>query len=249
MIPIRDHNPSNRFPLVTWILIAINVVVFISHWPLFTESYILNAFYENYALIPVQVSVHALVLPFFTSMFLHGSFLHLAGNMLFLWIFGDNLEDRLGHFLYLLFYLAAGFVAGFMQYVSAPYSDIPVVGASGAIAGVMGGYLLLYPKARVDILLIFIIFFRIIPIPAWLALCIWFILQIFGVIGSDANSGGVAYMAHAAGFAAGAVMVLPIIIMQGGIKHWNRTQGRPPHPEAKYRKRKTQIPSVKLRDK
>ena len=114
---------------------------------------------------------------FVTSMFLHGGCLHLAGNMLFLWIFGDNVEDELGHWRYLGFYIAAGVAAALAQYVMDPGSMIPTVGASGAIAGVMGAYLLLFPKAKVDILLIFIIFFRIFPIPAWIMLAVWFAMQ------------------------------------------------------------------------
>ena len=149
-------------------------------------------------------------------MFLHGGLLHLAGNMLFLWIFGDNMEDEMGHVGYLLFYLASGIGAGMAHVLAAPYSAVPTVGASGAIAGVMGGYLLLFPKARVDILFIFIVFFRIFTIPAWIMLALWFGLQIFGGAGANPDEGGVAYWAHAGGFVVGALLTLPVFFRKGG---------------------------------
>lgn len=247
MFPIRDHNPSGGTPYVTYALIAINVVVFISYWPLFSDPRALHLFFANWAMVPALVTQDGTYASLFTSMFLHGGWMHLAGNMLFLWIFGDNLEDEMGHLGYLGFYLAAGVGAGLAQVLSAPYSQIPTVGASGAIAGVMGGYLLLFPKARVDVLLIFIIFFKIIPVPAWIMLGIWFAIQLFSGIGADATSGGVAYWAHAGGFIVGLVLTLPLFLRHGGARYWHRTDGHPPHPAAKYTYQRSNIPKVRRR--
>ena len=178
-------------------------------------------------------------------MFMHGGFMHIAGNMLFLWIFGDNLEDEMGHAKYLGFYILCGFAAAFAQYIAAPQSRIPMVGASGAIAGVMGGYLLLFPKARIDVLFIFIIIFKVIPFPAWLMLGIWFALQIFGGLGAAAEAGGVAYLAHAGGFIAGLILTYPLWRKRGGTKFWVRTEGHPPHAEAQYKFQNSRVPTVR----
>ena len=201
MFPIRDHNPSGRTPFVTYALMAINIVVFLSYVDMGDRA--LSYFYWDYALIPAEVSAGEGITGVFTSMFLHGGFLHLAGNMLFLFIFGDNIEDEMGHLPYLGFYLACGLAAAVLQWASAPQSMVPVVGASGAIAGVMGGYLLLYPRAKVDILLIFIVFFKVLPLPAWIMLGLWFGMQLFGGFSTPGDGGGVAYWAHAGGFVAG----------------------------------------------
>lgn len=169
--------------------------------------------------------------------------MHLIGNMLFLYIFGDNVEDEMGHVPYLVFYLAAGIIAGLVQVIAAPGSDVPTVGASGAIAGVMGSYLLLFPRARVDILLILVIFIRIFPIPAWIMLAVWFGMQFVGGIGADLAAGGVAYWAHAGGFAAGIALTLPLWLKRGAVGFWRRTDGHPPHPEATYAP--SRIPKVR----
>jgi membrane associated rhomboid family serine protease len=202
-------------------------------------------FFNDWAMIPARVadgdSYHTLL----TSMFLHGGLMHLGGNMLFLWIFGDNLEDALGHVGFLLFYLACGVGADYAQLMANPDSTIPTVGASGAIAGVMGGYLLLFPKARVDVLVIFIIFFRVFAVPAWLMLALWFGIQLFSSVGSDLSSGGVAYWAHAGGFVIGLVLALPYWVRRGGPGLWKRTHGHPPHPEADYTA--SRIPIVRKR--
>ena len=247
MFPIRDHNPSGRTPYVTYTLIAINVIVFISYWPLFDDPRALYRFYYEWAMTPRLVTEQGAYGGLFTSMFLHGGFMHLAGNILFLFIFGDNIEDEMGHVPYLLFYLAAGLGAGAAHVLSAPYSQVPTVGASGAIAGVMGSYLLLYPKAKVDIFLFFIIFFRILPIPAWLMLCLWFGLQLFNGVGADPESGGVAYWAHAGGFIIGLALTIPLFLRRGGARFWARTEGHPPHPEAEYKIGRTRIPVVRRR--
>ena len=245
MFPIRDHNPSDQTPYVTYVLIAANIVVFVLYWPLFSDPRALDQFFGAWALVPENVAdgrnIHGLV----TSMFLHGGVLHLAGNVLFLWIFGDNLEEEMGHLGYLLFYLASGVAAGLAHVIAAPWSPVPTVGASGAIAGVMGAYLLFYPKARVDVLFIFIIFFKIFPIPAWVMLGVWFAMQIFNGAGADLSTGGVAYWAHAGGFLIGLVLALPLWLKRGGTGFWSRTKGHPNHPEAQYRLHQSRIPRVR----
>lgn len=245
MFPIRDHNPSGRTPYVTYALIALNVAIFLGYWTAFADERALTQFLDSYAMIPAKVTRSGDYGGLVTSMFLHGGLLHLGANMLFLWIFGDNLEDRMGHLPYLAFYLACGIAAGLTHVLAGPMSQVPTVGASGAIAGVMGGYLLLFPRARVDILLIFIIFFRIITIPAALMLALWFALQVFAGFGSDPDQGGVAYWAHAGGFVAGLLLTLPLFLRLGGRRFWAETQGLPPHPQAQYRA--TPIPRVRGR--
>ncbi|MCB1332938.1 MAG: rhomboid family intramembrane serine protease [Roseivivax sp.] len=245
MFPIRDHNPSGRTPYVTYALIALNVGIFMSYYDLFVDDYQLAMFFQNWALIPAHVSSGEGYTGFLSSMFLHAGWMHLFGNMLFLFIFGDNMEDEMGHVPYLLFYLSSGVVAGLVQYMAAPYSMVPTVGASGAIAGVMGGYLLLFPKAKVDIFLFFIVFFRIIPVPSWLVLVLWFVFQVNGGIGDSGEAGGVAYWAHAGGFVAGMVMTVPLWLRMGGRRFWNRTEGHPPHPEGAYPLSRTHIPTVR----
>ena len=247
MFPIRDHNPSGRTPYVTYALIALNVAVFLAYWPLFADERALALFFQDWAMIPAQVTQAGAYSGLVTSMFLHGGVMHLAGNMLFLWIFGDNMEDRMGHLPYLAFYLATGVAAGLAHVIGGPVSQVPTVGASGAIAGVMGGYLLLFPRARVDILLIFVVFFRVITIPAAIMLALWFGFQVFAGLGSDPDMGGVAYWAHAGGFVAGVLLTLPVFLRLGGPRFWAETHGTPPHPEAQYSYRRTTIPRVRKR--
>ncbi|MEM9715340.1 MAG: rhomboid family intramembrane serine protease, partial [Pseudomonadota bacterium] len=140
LFPFRDHNPSRNTPYVTWALIAINVLVFLGTWPLFNDGQALASFFGAWAMIPSEVTGQGEYYTLLTSMFLHGGIMHLVGNMLFLYIYGDNIEDQLGPVRFLLFYLAAGFAAAFAHLFTNLGSDIPTVGASGAIAGVMGGY-------------------------------------------------------------------------------------------------------------
>ncbi len=243
MFPIRDHNPSGRTPYVTYALIAANIAIFLYMLTFSTSDRALMAFYWDYALIPAKGDWPSYI----TSQFLHGGLLHLAGNMLFLWVFGDNIEDQIGHVPFLGFYLASGVAAGVAQTIPDPNSTIPMIGASGAIAGVMGGYLLLFPKARVDVLIIFVIFFRIFPIPAWIVLGFWFGLQVFSGASTPMDGGGVAYWAHAGGFVAGLLMMIPVWLRRGANAYWTRTEGHPPHPEAQYRIRQSPIPSVRRR--
>lgn len=245
MFPIRDHNPSGRIPYVTYALMLANIAIFVSYSGLLSDDRAAYLFYNTWALVPAQISTGEGITGLFTSMFLHGGWMHLAGNMLFLWIFGDNVEDELGHLRYLGFYLLCGIAAGLAQVVTAPYSMVPMVGASGAIAGVMGGYLLLFPKAKVDILIIFIVFFRIFPIPAWIVLMVWFGMQFLGGIGADPDIGGVAYWAHTGGFVAGLLLILPMWLGLGGARFWRQTEGHPPHPAATYPALPSRIPKVR----
>lgn len=243
MFPFRDHNPSERTPYVTWALLIANVAVFLAYFALLSDPRLLARFFFEWGLVPANASPAT----FFTSMFLHGGVMHLAGNMLFLWVFGDNMEDQMGHVGFLLFYLMAGLAAAGAQFFSDPTSTIPMVGASGAIAGVMGGYLLMFPRARVDILVILIIIVRIIPVPAWLVLGAWFGIQLLQGSMSPTAQAGVAYWAHAGGFAAGLIMTLPLWLKRGGPVFWRRTEGHPPHPEASYRMVRSGVPTVRRR--
>lgn len=203
MIPLRDVIPSRTTPLVTVTLIAVNTLVFAYQFLLTTEAG--QAFIYAFGLVPAQFSWAAV----FTSMFLHGGLMHAGGNMLYLWIFGDNVEDRMGHGRYLVFYLLCGLAAALAQTWTSPDSTVPMVGASGAIAGVMGAYFVLYPRSRIVTLLPFIIIFQVIEVPAVFFLGIWFLMQFVNGLGSLALSGeaqmagGVAFWAHVAGFAAG----------------------------------------------
>lgn len=247
MFPFRDHNPSETTPYVTWALIAVNVVVFLSYFSLFSDERALSQFFLTWGIVPAQLGAGQGYDVLVTSMFLHGGLMHLGGNMLFLWIFGDNLEDAMGRLTYLGFYLLSGIAAGLMQIAAAPFSNIPIVGASGAIAGVMGGYLLLYPRARIDVLLIIVFFIRIIPVPAWSMLGLWFGFQLIGGVGDNGSGGGVAYWAHAGGFIAGGLLAIPIWLKRGGTRGWRTTHGLPPHPEARYRTVRTTVPKVSRR--
>lgn len=241
MFPIRDHNPSLGTPWVTWSLIALNGLLYLLTAPWAGDMRML--WLEN-ALWPVAVTqgiaLHGLV----THMFLHAGLVHLAGNMLFLWVFGDNLEERLGRLGFLAFYLACGLAAALAQIASAPRLQMPMVGASGAVAGVMGGYLLLYPRARIDVLFFFVIFFKIWPVPAWLLLGLWFVLQVLNELGAG-DASAVAHMAHIGGFVAGVALIVPLWLRLGGRDYWARTHGHPPFPAAQFPR--SPIPTVRRR--
>jgi len=204
MIPIRDHNPSGRFPSINYLIIGINVLVFAFMF-LMPENLMEN-FVLDYALVPSLVTQGQNLKTLLTSLFLHGGLGHIFGNMLFLNIFGDNLEDRLGQIKYLLFYLFCGLGASFLQIAINPGSQIPNLGASGAIAGIMGGYLVLFPKNRIDILFSYGLFLRETSVPAYFMLFYWFLAQLFSGVGSLAlpsDMGGVAFFAHVGGFLTG----------------------------------------------
>lgn len=205
MFPLRDHNHSHRFPLITVLLIIANVLVFLYQLSLPN----VETFVFEYGLVPAHVNLLnlATLAPFITSMFLHGGWLHIISNMWFLWIFGDNIEATLGHVKYILFYVISGLAAALLQYLITPGSEIPMVGASGAIAGVLGGYLVLFPAAKIETLIAGFGFFTRVNVPASFMLFYWFATQLFSGAGSVVTGmhtqGGVAFFAHIGGFAAG----------------------------------------------
>ncbi|NJM82558.1 MAG: rhomboid family intramembrane serine protease [Tabrizicola sp.] len=246
MFPIRDHNPSGKTPIVTIALIAANILIFLAYFTSMSDRE-LAYFFFRWGLVPARVLSGEGYETVLTSMFLHGGWMHLAGNMLFLWIFGDNLEEEMGHVGFLLFYLASGLAAAGLQTFADTSSAVPMVGASGAIAGVMGGYLLMFPKAKVDVLFIFVIFFRIFAIPAWIVLGVWFGSQLLSGYSMPTDGGGVAYWAHAGGFVGGVVLTLRVWLRRGARGYWNRTEGHPPHPETAFKASKSNIPVISRR--
>jgi membrane associated rhomboid family serine protease len=216
MFPIKDDQPRYSTPYVNWFLIGLNLLIFLFEATLDPEG--LKALFDQFSLVPGHLTAFLsgsshynlpqVVVPFFTSMFLHEGWAHVLGNMWFLFIFGDNVEDYLGHFKYLVFYLIAGLFADAAQIAIFPQSKIGMVGASGAIAGVLGAYFILYPRARV--LTWFFVF--VLYIPAWIVLGEWFVLQFLGgaqtlAVAHNRDVGGVAVWAHVGGFVAGAVMI------------------------------------------
>lgn len=204
MIPLHDTIRSQTKPVITGLLILVNVIVFFHEITMGPQG--LNRFIYQYAVVPDRLQLTDLV----TSMFLHGGWMHLIGNMWFLWIYGDNVEDVFGHGKYLLFYLLCGVAAALAQVVISPDSRVPVLGASGAIAGVMGAYLVKFPHARITTLVFIFFFITTMEIPAYLILIYWFVLQVFSGVGSIGYSdlqGGVAFFAHIGGFVAGAILV------------------------------------------
>jgi membrane associated rhomboid family serine protease len=211
MIPLRDDNPAQRIPVVTRAVILANVVAFAYEVSLGDS---LGEFMREWGVVPGRLiaslagdtSLPVELATVFTSMFLHGGWLHLIGNMWYLWIFGDNVEDRMGAVRYLLFYLAAGAIAALVHAALLPGSPIPTVGASGAIAGVLGAYAHAFPRARVLTLIPVFFFFQVVAIPALVLLGVWFLIQfISGTISFGSGSGGVAWWAHIAGFVFGFV--------------------------------------------
>ena len=215
MIPIKDNIPTDRFPLVTVALILANIVVYVLATG---HGGSLISGPDTHELVKYGVSPYSITHPtgrtwgtVFTSMFMHASILHLAGNMLFLWIFGNNVEDSMGPVRFLLFYVAGGLAALALQVAVEPNSMAPTVGASGAIAAVLGGYVVLYPRARVLTLVLIILFFTVIELPAMVMLGLWFAEQaVFGAVGltdPTGGGGGVAYFAHVGGFAFGLLAI------------------------------------------
>jgi membrane associated rhomboid family serine protease len=219
MIPIRDDQPSYSTPFINYFIIGLNVLVFLFELSIGAEGRrALNAFVFELGVVPVRIEralagvgqyTLATTLPtILTSMFLHGGWLHIIGNMWFLWIFGDNIEDHLGHFRYLLFYLACGVAAAITHIIFNLSSNEPTVGASGAIAGVMGAYVILYPRARVLTLVFFFLWW----IPAWVFLGYWFLIQFLSgaamsVAETSRSTGGIAFWAHVGGFVAGILLI------------------------------------------
>jgi membrane associated rhomboid family serine protease len=208
MIPLRDVIPSRTTPYITFTIIALNALAWFYEVTLPRED--LNVLLQNFGVVPAFFSAPTLI----TSMFLHGGWMHVIGNMWYLWIFGDNVEDRVGHGRFIVFYLLCGIAAAFGQMAMDPHSTLPTIGASGAIAGVMGAYFVLYPRSRVLTLVPLFFYYQIFELPALYLLGFWFLLQLFsaGAIAATASTGGggVAFMAHVAGFIVGiaAVFVL-----------------------------------------
>ena len=228
MIPLKDYNPTRSFPFLSVALIVLNVAVFIQdrltgHYEqmlietgqgVVATTQFVGGLTKQFALVPAVLMTHPLfewpmVL---TSMFLHGNWLHIGSNMLYLWVFGNNIEDTLGRVRFLFFYVACGVIAALAQVLSAPASTIPMVGASGAVAGVMGGYLLLFPHARVLTLLPIFIFFTTIEVPAFIIIGYWAFIQFANAYwlggGEMLRGGGVAYFAHMGGFVSGIILIL-----------------------------------------
>ncbi|HEY1657507.1 MAG TPA: rhomboid family intramembrane serine protease, partial [Candidatus Sulfotelmatobacter sp.] len=216
MLPIKDDQPRYSTPYVTWFLIALNLMIFLFESTLDPQS--LRQLIHQFAVVPYHLSVFLhgspryslgqVLLPFFTSLFLHGSWMHVIGNMWFLFIFGDNVEDYLGHFKYLIFYLVCGFLAMSAQVLVSLHSTVPALGASGAIAGVLGAYFVVYPRARV--LTWFFVF--VLWVPAWVILGYWFVLNFLSGTATvlqvqSQNMGGVAFWAHVGGFLSGMLLV------------------------------------------
>jgi membrane associated rhomboid family serine protease len=227
MFPLRDDVPSRRFPLVTLALVVINVAIFLLEALMGQSVYVLI---ETFGVVPAQLTTrwqNPIVLStLITSQYLHGGWAHLIGNMWYLFIFGDNVEDRMGRVRYLGFYTLCGVIAALLQVAAAPRSTIPMIGASGAIAGVLGAYLLLYPRARVSTLIPFFYFIRIVWLPAVIVLGGWFLVQLLNglaMLNVEMATGGVAFWAHIGGFVAG--MVLMPVFRQRNIHPPSRQSG------------------------
>jgi membrane associated rhomboid family serine protease len=227
MIPLKDYNPTRKFAILTFALLMINILVFIEdrltgHYEqilvqtghgAMAVNHFVGGLSERLALVPANLVAHPFMewTTIFTSMFLHGNWLHIGSNMLYLWIFGNNIEDTLGRGRFILFYFACGAAAGVAQVLSDPSSPVPMVGASGAIAGILGAYLILYPRARILTLVpVFIIFFTI-EVPAFFIIGYWALIQFanaYWLGGGEMGKGGVAYYAHLGGFATGIALIL-----------------------------------------
>ncbi|MEL6271953.1 MAG: rhomboid family intramembrane serine protease [Chloroflexota bacterium] len=234
MFPLRDINPTRRFPIFTYTLIAANVLVFL--WQLTMSQQELFAMWQSLTVVPRNISAAPLalesILDTFRSMFFHGGWAHLGGNMLYLFLFGDNVEDYLGKVMFLVVYFASGVAAVAAQVITDPNSTIPLVGASGAIAGVLGSYLVLYPNVRVQGIIFLGGFGIIRELPAWLVLGFWFVIQLFnGIAGLGVQTGGgVAFFAHVGGFVLGAALTYVLMMF---IPH----PDAPERVEMVYRKR------------
>jgi membrane associated rhomboid family serine protease len=225
VIPLRDANPTRRTPVVTIGLIIANVVVFAWELGLLTSGGIeaLDGFISRWGLVPAQLTLDVETgsllsldtLDLVTSQFLHGGFLHLLSNLLFLWIFGNNVEDRLGRLGFLAFYLAGGVVAGLTQVWTDPQSTVPMVGASGAIAATLGAYLILFPRARITSLVFLGFFYQLIDVPAVIVLAFWFVLQLIDGLASLGADVDIAFFAHIGGFAFGVAVAFVVRTVSG----------------------------------
>jgi membrane associated rhomboid family serine protease len=220
MIPLRDVIPSRTTPVVTVTILVVNVLAFLYEVSLGTTA--LDGFLLAHGLVPAAFAWNDVL----SSMFLHGGWMHLIGNMLSLWIFGDNVEDRLGHGRFVVFYLLCGTLATLAHVWADPLSPVPTIGASGAIAGVMGGYFVLYPHSRIITLLPIFIFIQIVEVPAVVFLGLWFLLQLVSGVGSQLSAtsgeaaGGIAFWAHIGGFAVGAALVKLMVLPERARIDW-----------------------------
>ena len=217
MFPIRDTNKSNTFPIVNWIIIIINASIFLFQIRLPRET--VAIIFDTFGVVPYRFTELHLLAPIslFSSQFLHGGWLHIIRNLCILYIFGDNVEDRMGHLQYLVFYLTTGIIGGVLQVITQPFSTIPMIGASGAISGVLGAYILFFPRARVLTFVPIFILPWLVEIPAVIFLGVWFLSQFVSVINeaSAVISSGVAYWAHLGGFGAGFLLARRIRKMNG----------------------------------
>ncbi len=219
MIPLRALLYRNSTPVTTLLIIALNVVCFF--FELGQPTYARNAFIMHYGLVPDQLRLTSII----TSMFLHGGWLHLIGNMWFFWVFGSHVEDAMGSAKFLVFYLACGIAAAIVQVMTSLGSPVPTIGASGAIAGVMGGFLLLYPRVRVVTLVFIVVFITTFDIPAAFMLLYWFAIQLLSGLGSFSNvtdAGGVAWFAHVGGFLFGLLLIRLFVSNRPRYSNWAR---------------------------
>jgi len=209
MIPLRDRLPTRTTPVVNYVLVGINALAFL--WQVASEQAGYTQLSFDWGFVPARFLENPVgqLVTIFTAMFLHGGLLHIGGNMLFLWVFGDNVEDAIGHGRYIAFYLGGGFLAALAQLVVDPSSTVPMVGASGAIAAVLAAYVSLFPRARVLVLVPVLVVFLFFEFPAWLVVLEWFVLNLFQGVGAlvGAQDGGVAWFAHIGGFLAGLLLV------------------------------------------
>lgn len=228
-IPYKDDNPTERYPVITVTLIVINVLIYLFQMSLGERGQ--QFFISELGAIPKRIThmgayASSYIIPapltLISAMFVHGGFMHLGSNMLYLWIFGDNIEDAMGRYRFLLFYLLCGIAASGLHIAMAPNSDYPMVGASGAIAGVLGAYMILYPQARVYILLIIFFFFQVVRLPALFVLGFWFFFQVLsGLISLGAKSGGgIAWFAHIGGFVAGLLLIKGFVRSRPAKRMW-----------------------------
>jgi len=214
-LPLFDDNPTARRPIISWMILAICLLVFF--WQVSLEGIqgqiaalqygVVPALLFGYESLPAEIQKVPAFLSVFTSMFLHGDWLHLGSNMLYLWIFADNVEEAMGKIRFIVFYACCGLAAALMQSLIDPTSTIPMIGASGGIAGILGAYIMLHPKAAVRVLMIILIFIRVISLPAWLVLGVWIFGQFAAAPAALSTDGGVAYFAHIGGFLAGMALV------------------------------------------
>jgi membrane associated rhomboid family serine protease len=223
MIPIRDRNPSGTFPFITIGIISVNVLIFLYQLSLGSD---LVVFINQYGVVPIKVTHYfqssgltsiETFFPFISSTFLHGGFIHLIGNMWFLWIFGDNIEDRLGHFKYLIFYILCGAIASSAHVFFNSQSEVPCVGASGSIAAILGAYMVTFPRARVTTVIPIFFFIQIIELPAVVVIGFWILIQFFSgavsLTSSTSDGGGIAWWAHAGGFVSGIILFYIICVL------------------------------------